>query len=86
MNSSLARAVQWALEAGYRHIDTATLYRVEDEVGQGVRAFMTSNNVNRRDVYVTTKVRIRLEMQFYEYIRLWTWNLDSTTVELLLNQ
>lgn len=57
VNGSLARAVQWALEVGYRHIDTATLYRVEDEVGQGVHAFMKSNNVDRRDLYLTTKVQ-----------------------------
>ncbi|XP_038211978.1 aldo-keto reductase AKR2E4-like isoform X2 [Zerene cesonia] len=55
MNHSLARAVQWALEAGYRHIDTATLYRVEDEVGLGVRNYL-ANNGHRRDVYITTKL------------------------------
>lgn len=55
-NHSLARAVQWALEAGYKHIDTASLYRVEDEVGLGVHNYIVENNADRRDVYVTTKV------------------------------
>ncbi|XP_045497610.1 aldo-keto reductase AKR2E4-like isoform X2 [Colias croceus] len=55
VNHSLARAVQWALEAGYRHIDTATLYRVEDEVGLGVRNYVAKNG-DRRDVYITTKL------------------------------
>lgn len=56
VNHSLARAVQWALENGYRHIDTASLYRVEDEVGLGVRDYVRDNKANRQDIYVTTKV------------------------------
>ena len=31
------QAVEWALEAGYRHIDTAALYRNEQSVGAAVR-------------------------------------------------
>jgi diketogulonate reductase-like aldo/keto reductase len=45
-------AVTCALQAGYRHIDTATLYRNEKGVGTAVR----NGPVNRRDVFVTTKV------------------------------
>ncbi|XP_049869168.1 aldo-keto reductase AKR2E4-like [Pectinophora gossypiella] len=56
VNHSLARAVQWALEAGYRHIDTAALYRTEDEVGLGIRDYIGDNSADRRDVYVTTKL------------------------------
>ncbi|XP_022830935.1 aldo-keto reductase AKR2E4-like [Spodoptera litura] len=56
VNHSLARAVQWALEAGYRHIDTASLYRVEDEVGLGVRNFINKGEATRQDVYITTKL------------------------------
>ena len=32
-------AVTWALEAGYRHIDTARIYGNEKEVGEAVRNF-----------------------------------------------
>ncbi|WP_311836041.1 aldo/keto reductase [Cellulomonas fimi] len=46
------RAVTTALELGYRHVDTATMYGNEDEVGRGiVRA-----GVDRADVFVTTKL------------------------------
>lgn len=45
-------AVQWALEAGYRAIDTAALYGNEAEVGKVVR----SGIVPRDDVFVTSKV------------------------------
>ena len=47
-----ARAVQWALQAGYRHIDTAAMYGNEDAVGEGLRA----SGLNRNAVFVTTKV------------------------------
>src|SRR5690606_20483998 len=46
------RAVRTALEAGYRHIDTATLYRNEEGVGRAVRA----SGVPREKVFVTTKL------------------------------
>jgi 2,5-diketo-D-gluconate reductase B len=46
------RAVDRALALGYRHIDTAQMYRNEDEVGKG----MQSSGVNREEVFLTTKV------------------------------
>jgi 2,5-diketo-D-gluconate reductase A len=48
---STARVVEWALDAGYRHIDTATMYRNEDGVGAGLRA----SGLPREQVFVTTK-------------------------------
>ena len=45
-------AVGWALEAGYRHIDTAALYRNEADVGAAIR----ESGVAREDVFVTTKL------------------------------
>lgn len=49
---SCARAVEEALSLGYRHIDTAAMYRNEDEVGQGLSA----SGIKRGDVFITTKV------------------------------
>lgn len=46
-------AVLAALEAGYRHIDTAAGYDNEREVGQALR----EGQVAREDVFVTTKLR-----------------------------
>jgi len=40
-----------ALEAGYRHLDTATIYENEAQVGQALR----DSGVTRDDVFVTTK-------------------------------
>ncbi|MEX2290379.1 MAG: aldo/keto reductase [Mycobacteriales bacterium] len=45
------QSVEQALEAGYRHLDTATIYGNEREVGAGLR----SSGVPREEVFVTTK-------------------------------
>lgn len=45
-------AIRFALDAGYRHIDTATNYGNETEVGRAV----ADSGVDRRDVFVTTKL------------------------------
>ena len=45
-------AVRWALEAGYRSIDTAAIYRNEEQVGRGIK----TSGVAREDIFLTTKV------------------------------
>ncbi len=45
-------AVETALSLGYRHLDTAQMYRNEAEVGEGLR----KSGVDRAEVFVTTKV------------------------------
>jgi 2,5-diketo-D-gluconate reductase A len=47
-----AQAVTTALEIGYRHIDTAEMYRNEKGVGEAVR----SSGLDREDVFVTSKL------------------------------
>jgi diketogulonate reductase-like aldo/keto reductase len=44
-------AVRWALQAGYRHVDTAQAYGNERSVGRAVRA----SGLPREDVFITTK-------------------------------
>jgi len=46
------QAVEWALEAGYRHIDTASMYRNEQSVG----AALERSHLPREQVFVTTKL------------------------------
>ena len=50
--SSAVNAVLRALEVGYRHIDTATAYGNEEQVGQAV----ARSGVSREDIFVTTKL------------------------------
>jgi diketogulonate reductase-like aldo/keto reductase len=47
-----ANAVHWAIEAGYRHIDTAALYGNEKSVGTGIR----NSGIDRKKLFVTTKL------------------------------
>lgn len=73
-------AVRTALEVGYRHLDTATEYRNEAEVGRGI----AESGVPREDVFVTTKwpgdddpgsaletLRRSLDALGTEYVDLW---------------
>src|SRR3954465_2328241 len=45
-------AVRAALDVGYRHLDTANVYRNEEEVGRA----LADSGVPRNEVFVTTKV------------------------------
>jgi 2,5-diketo-D-gluconate reductase A len=45
-------ALLWAFESGYRHFDTATMYRNEAELGRALR----DSPVARADVFITTKL------------------------------
>jgi diketogulonate reductase-like aldo/keto reductase len=45
-------AVKWALEAGYRHIDTASVYNNEEGVGKGIR----ESGAQRKEVFLVSKV------------------------------
>jgi diketogulonate reductase-like aldo/keto reductase len=47
-----AELVAAAIEAGYRHIDTARKYGTEEDVGDGIRA----SGIARSELFVTTKV------------------------------
>lgn len=49
-------SVAYALELGYRHIDTASLYGNERGVGAGIADAVEKGVVKREDVFVTTKV------------------------------
>jgi diketogulonate reductase-like aldo/keto reductase len=46
------QAIEWAFEAGYRHIDTAMMYRNERSVGAAIRR----SGLPREELFVTTKI------------------------------
>jgi 2,5-diketo-D-gluconate reductase A len=76
-----------ALEAGYRHLDTATVYENEGQVGQALRA----SGVARDEVFVTTKcpphlagreldtLRQSLDLLGTDYVDLWLihWSAEN---------
>ncbi len=46
------KAIEYALSAGYRHVDTAEFYGNEDVVGNAIK----NSGVSRKDIFITTKV------------------------------
>jgi 2,5-diketo-D-gluconate reductase A len=83
------RATSDALEAGYRHLDTATIYGNEAEVGRA----LAESGVPRGDVFVTTKcppgragseldtLRQSLDMLGTDHVDLWLvhWPAEGAT-------
>jgi 2,5-diketo-D-gluconate reductase A len=73
------RAVRAALDTGYRHLDTATMYRNEDQVGRAV----ADSGLPREAVFITTKmppssagreratIEASLRALSMEYVDLW---------------
>jgi 2,5-diketo-D-gluconate reductase A len=57
--------VRLALEAGFRHIDTAQGYENETEVGQGI----ADSGVPRSEIFVTTKVATNIMRNGSEAVR-----------------
>jgi diketogulonate reductase-like aldo/keto reductase len=45
-------SVRTALDAGYRHIDTAAFYKNETPIGKAIR----DSGIAREDIFVTTKL------------------------------
>ncbi|EFN79797.1 Alcohol dehydrogenase [NADP+] [Harpegnathos saltator] len=52
----LETAIDIALEAGYRHIDTATVYQNERAIGNVLKRWLDSGRINRSELFVVTKV------------------------------
>lgn len=55
-NDVAATAVAAAIDAGYRHIDTAIAYENEAGVGEGLKVALKSTGIHRESVFVTTKI------------------------------
>ena len=57
MNSNEAEEMSYAaLEYGYRHIDTAAVYRNEDGVGRAFKRIFDDTDLVRKDITITTKL------------------------------
>lgn len=50
------KAVAHAIEAGYRHIDAAAIYRNEPYVGKGIAQGLKRAGLEREDIWVTSKL------------------------------
>ena len=57
MNSHEAEEISYAaIKHGYRHIDTAAVYKNEDGVGKALKRIFKDTNLKRSDVTITTKL------------------------------
>jgi diketogulonate reductase-like aldo/keto reductase len=78
------QAVRWALDTGYRHVDTARLYRNEESVGKAVR----DSGLPREEIFVATKFHPRdrdpereveesLRLLGLDFVDLYLWHWPS---------
>ena len=49
-------SVKYAIEQGYRSIDTAMIYGNEETVGQGIKEGLESTGLSREDLFITSKL------------------------------
>lgn len=73
-------AIRYALDAGYRHIDTATMYGNEAEVGKAVR----DSGLPRSEVFITTKLPAERAGRARQTLEASLRALDVDTVDLWL--
>ncbi|VDM33666.1 unnamed protein product [Hydatigera taeniaeformis] len=50
------QAISTALDAGYRHIDTAFIYSNEAQIGTALKSKMAEMGIAREDIFITTKL------------------------------
>lgn len=75
-------SVRWALEFGYRHIDTAYVYGNEKSVASAIRDSL----IRREDIFITTKLPadIKTYEGALEYFEQSLKNLDTEYIDLYL--
>ena len=73
-------SVLWALEAGYRHIDTAYIYENEVSVAKAIK----DSKIDRKDIFITTKLPADIKTYdgAIEYFNKSLKNLDTDYIDL----
>ena len=78
--AACVNAVRWALDLGYRHIDTAQAYGNEESVGRALR----DSSVPRREVFLATKFDPRRRNDPVATAEQSLWRLGVDQVDLYL--
>ena len=50
------KVLDTAIECGYRHIDTAVVYRNEHHIGEALKTLLPKHNLEREDIFITSKL------------------------------
>jgi diketogulonate reductase-like aldo/keto reductase len=54
--NDIAQAVKYAIKTGYRHIDCASVYMNEAEIGEALTEVLSSGEISRDELWITSKV------------------------------
>ena len=56
LRGNTSKAVSFAIQTGYRHIDCAAIYGNEEEVGRGIKDGIWKAGIERKDLWITSKL------------------------------
>ena len=56
LKENCTKAVSWAIQVGYRHIDAAAIYGNENYVGLGIADGLFKTGLSREDLWITSKL------------------------------
>ncbi|XP_013176901.1 PREDICTED: aldo-keto reductase AKR2E4-like [Papilio xuthus] len=79
-DSEVELPVMWALNSGYRLIDTASLYYNEEQVGRGIQ----KSTVPRENVFIVTKLGLNEQRHVLDALRASLARLNTSYVDLYL--
>uniref|UniRef100_A0A7E4VZQ9 Aldo_ket_red domain-containing protein n=1 Tax=Panagrellus redivivus TaxID=6233 RepID=A0A7E4VZQ9_PANRE len=82
--AQLNTALRAALDAGYRYIDTAELYKNEHVIGNVLKEYIDAGKFKREDIYITTKLPFYGHAHAAEYIEGSLKRLQTDYIDLYL--
>ena len=85
-NDVAATAVETAIDAGYRHIDTAIAYENESGVGAGLKAALEKTGIHRESIFITSKIpaEVKKNEDAVRCIQESMERLDSRYIDMML--
>lgn len=86
IGNSVYQSVKDAINAGYRHIDTAYLYNNEKEIGKALKDIFSEGKLKREDIFVVSKLwhTFHSRARVMDGIKLSLKNLDLEYLDLFL--